>query len=162
MYTQMDEINLTNDLLCVLGLSINQTDNILIDQDTQQPLLFEGKNIKATNNPIKPAYISENDVKLEPMNPRAVRLMNRIFGYYLDKAASDGDIKKSISFNFDEVDPETKLFKLVVKFFDGTKYESMPYRNRSLLYTATIMELDGSFPGRNYAIFDIDEDVEVK
>ena len=52
MYTQMDEINLTNDLLCVLGLSINQTDNILIDQDTQQPLLFEGKNIKATNNPI--------------------------------------------------------------------------------------------------------------
>ena len=34
--------------------------------------------------------------------------MNRIFGYYLDKAASDGDIKKSISFNFDEVDPETK------------------------------------------------------
>lgn len=89
MYTQMDEINLTNDLLCVLGLSINQTDNILIDQDTQQPLLFEGKNIKATNNPIKPAYISENDVKLEPVNPRAVRLMNRIFGYYLDKAASD-------------------------------------------------------------------------
>lgn len=162
MYTQLDEINLTNDLLCVLGLSVNRTDNILIEQETNNPFLFENKNIKATNNLTKQAFIGPNDIKLEPVNPKCVKLMNRLFGYFLDKACENGDLMKAVSFNFDEADKEAGTYVLVVKFADGSKFFTPPWRNRSLLYTEAIMDLDGSFPPRDYSIFEIDEDVDTR
>ena len=51
MYTVEQEMSLTSDLLYALGIDINKGNNILIDQDTGNPLLFENKSIKASRDP---------------------------------------------------------------------------------------------------------------
>lgn len=162
MYTQLEEMNLVSDLLYTLGLSVNITDNVLLDQETNKPIIFEGKNIKATRNPAKPAYISENDVKLEPANPKCTKLMSKLFGFFLDRETEANNIPKVLTFFFDDVDIEKGLVKLVVKYENGTSFETQPRRSKALLYTEAILEIDGSFPIDNLDNFDIDEDVDIR
>lgn len=162
MYTQLEEMRLVSDLLCVLGVSINSTDKILIDQDTNMPILFEGLNIKAMKDASSPAYISERDIKLEPANPRCTKLMCRLFGFFLDRELEIGNIKPVLTFFFEDVDmgPEKEGFsKLVVKYEDGSTYESKPYRSKALLYTCGILDIDESFPTDDLYKFDVDDDV---
>lgn len=165
MYTQAEEADLVSDLLYVLGVNVNPTDNILMDQDTDNPILFEGKNIKATRNINKPAYISTNDIKLDPINPRYTKLMSRIFGYYLDKQEEEGELPHALSFYFDEFvnedDPQDRTFMLFVKFANGTTVSTPNRRSKALLYTEMIFLLDGSFPGINFEMFDVDPDAIV-
>lgn len=163
MYTQIEEANLVSDLLYVLGVNVNPSDNIIMDQDTNNPILFEGKNIKATRNPAKPAYISENDVKLDPINPRYTKLMSKLFGFYLDKEFDNGNLGKVLSFYFDDhPDEENDSCKLIIKFEGGEIVESNYYRSKALAYTEAIMMLDGSFPIDDLKKFDVDDDVELR
>lgn len=163
MYTQLEEMNLVSDLLCVLGVSINGSDNILINQDTGSPILFEGLNVKATKSTANPAFISERDIKLEPANPRCTKLMSRIFGFFTEQESAAGNIMNVLTFFFEEVEKEDVegYSKLVVKYEDGSIYETKPYRSKALLYTCAIFDIDGSFPTDHLYKFDIDEDVVV-
>ncbi len=168
MYTALDEINLVSDLLYVLGLNVNKTNNVLLDQETGEQILFEGKNIKATRKPNSPAYISENDIKLEPANPKCTKLMNRLFGFFLDKESEFGNIPKTISYYFEKedvndedskaVDSYFGPVKLVIKYSDGTTFESNAYKSKALVYTDAILGIDGSFDNERLKIFDIEDE----
>lgn len=160
MYTAMDEINLVSDLIYILGFNVNQTDNILLDQETNTPVTFEGKNIKVTRNPAKPAYISDKDIKLEPANPKCTKLMNRLLGFFLNREHKYGNIPNVVSYYLDDVDKELGTAKTVIKFEDGSYFESDVFRNKAIAYTDAIMKIDGSFVN-DLSIFDIDEDVIV-
>lgn len=159
MYTQVEEINLVSDLVYALGLDVNPSDNTLMDQDTQQAIIFEGKNIKVTRNALKPAYISANDVKLDPTDPKCTKLMSRLFGFFLDKSTENGDIPKVLAYFFDD-ETEDKKVKLIVKYEGGTVFESDEFRNKAIVYTDAIFKIDGSFY-YDLKKFDLDEDVDV-
>lgn len=161
MYTAMDEINLVSDLIYVLGFNVNPNDNVLWDQESNNPITFEGKNIKATRNPAKPAYISDKDIKLEPANPKCTKLMSRLLGFFLTKEYQSGNIPNVVSYYLDDVDKELGTSKVVVKYENGTYFESDVFRNKAIAYTDAIMKIDGSFMN-DLSIFDIDEDVKVK
>lgn len=158
MYTQMDEINLVSDLLYAIGINVNPTDNTLIDQETGEPILFKERNIKVTRNAMKPAYISTNDVKLEPADPRCTKLMSRLFGFYLDKTSEMGDIPNVLTYYFD--DNEDGTTEIVIKYENGTTFISNAYRNKSIVYADAIFQIDGSFR-YDLSKFDLDEDVNI-
>ena len=46
-----EEIYIIKDLLIVLGLEIQSADNTVIDQETKSQLKYDGKSIKANNDP---------------------------------------------------------------------------------------------------------------
>jgi len=160
MYTKEQEAGLVSDLLYAMGLDVNPVDNIVIDQDTHQPLLFEFKNIKVTRNINKPAFISENDIRLEPANPKCTKLMNRLFSFFTDKEYKYGNIGNILTFYFDD-DLEKGISSLVVKYEGGEVYRTNWYRSKALIFTEAILDIDGSYPINGLEIFDVDPDVEI-
>ena len=158
MYTNMDEMTLVSNLLYALGLSINSGNNSLIDQETGSNMQFEGKNIKATRDPSKPVYISETDIKLEPVNPKSGKLMKSLFGFFLNKEEELGEIPHPLSYYFDDKTEDDELrHRLVIKYSNGTYYYGNWYKNKCVGYCEAILSIDGSFPLMDFNIFDIDE-----
>lgn len=167
MYTAEQEMSLTSDLLYALGIDINKGNNILIDQDTGNPLLFENKSIKASRDPSKPVYISDNDIKLEPANPKCTKMLQSLFGFFLEKEERAGEIPHALSYYFDDavkhvqIDKKTEIdvsyHRLVVKYADGSYYYGNWYKNKGIGYCEAILGIDGSFPPRDLNLFDIED-----
>ena len=88
MFDQHESIEVTRKLLIAMGIEIQKGTNLLVDQETKSQISFEGKFVKANIDPEKALYISEHDIKLEPLNPKCTKVMERFFGNYLDDASS--------------------------------------------------------------------------
>lgn len=164
MYTPEQEMELVSNLLYAIGIDIAGGNNILVDQDTGNFIVFEGKNIKASRDPKKPVYISDNDIKLEPANPKCTKLVKSLFNMFLAKEEEMGEIPHVLSYYFDDFVEEVKktartteevyYHKLVIKFEDGTYYNGNKYRNKGLGYCEAILGIDGSFPQMDMRVFD--------
>lgn len=144
MYTELDELELVVMLLTSMGLSIdhNQT---LIDQETMAQIKFQGKNIKASFDRMKPVYITEGDIKFEPLNRNNIRLLSTLFGHFLDKEQEYGNINRVLTFYPEEIllDDGSRRTKIIVKCEKNEVYESDYFENKCLVYCDLINKICG-------------------
>lgn len=166
MFDQNESVEVTRDLLIALGIEIQRGTNLLIDQETKSQLSFEGKFIKANADPDKALYISEYDVKLDPLNPKCTKIMERLFGKFLDDASSEfiQNIPEVLSYFFDKSEPNPAIkddptkYRLTIKFADGTSWIGNWYLNKILCYDEAIFSIDGTFDNIDLRIYDIEQD----
>ena len=102
MFNQIDEMELTKKILYSIGLEIQPNTNALIDQETGTQINFDGKVLKANTDPNKQLYISKYDVKLEPANPKCTKLIERLFGYFIDREYEEENIAEMKAYYFDK------------------------------------------------------------
>lgn len=157
MFNAIDEMNLTKDLMIAIGLEIQPMNNTVSDQDTKLPLTFGGKSIKANTDPNKSLYISEYDIKLEPANPKCTKLIEHLFGYFIDKSVADENIVEVQTYFFDrdESSPDgyTKN-RLTIRYANGVKWTGNWFYNRILCFVEAIFCMDGTFFDRDLRMFD--------
>ena len=160
MFDQSASAYITRDLLIVLGIEIHDTTNLLIDQETKSQLNFEGKFIKANTDPNKALYISDYDIKLDPLNPKCTKIMERLFGKFLDDASSEDmqSIPEVLSYFFDKSDDDIGKYRLTIKFADGTSWIGNFYMNKILCYVEAILSIDGTFADTDLRPYDVDQD----
>ena len=114
-------------LFLEIGLSINGN-NYLYDQDTEIPLMYKDKYIKATTFPV-PIYAGRNDIVFDPS--QNYNLMVSILGYYIDKE-SNSDSGDNIGFIAQYIeDNDIEMQRVVVKTKSGD-YFSQFYHNIDL------------------------------
>lgn len=160
MFDQNEVMQITRNLLIALGLEIQNGTNVLVDQDTKSQLSFEGKFIKANTNPDKALYISEYDIKLEPIHPKCTKLIERLFGKFLDDSSSEEiqNIPEVTTYFFDKNEEDGKN-RLTIKFEDGTSWIGNWYLNKVLSYIEAIFSIDGTFTNIDLRPYDIDQDL---
>ena len=159
MYSREDEILLTKDLLIALGLEIVPTNNSLIEQQTKTQINFDNKIVKAINDPSKMLYISESDIKLEPANPKCTKLIERLFGYFIDREYEEENIAEMKAYYFDK-DFDNNKYRLCIKFADGVKWIGEWYNNKIFGYIQAILQINGAFSHVDLTPFDIIYDDE--
>ena len=159
MFDQSESVDITRKLLIALGIEVQPGTNLLIDQDTKSQLSFEGKFIKANVDPDKALYISDYDIRLDPLNPKCTKIMERFFGKYLDDASSEDiqNIPEVLSYFFDKSEAEDGKYRLTIKFEDGTRWEGNWYMNKIICYVEAIFSIDGTFDGIDLRQFDVDQ-----
>lgn len=160
MFDQSASAYITRDLLIVLGIEIHDTTNLLIDQETKSQLNFEGKFIKANTDPNKALYISDYDIKLDPLNPKCTKIMERLFGKFLDDASAEDmqSIPEVLTYFFDKSDDGFGKYRLTIKFADGTSWIGNYYMNKILCYVEAILSIDGTFADTDLRPYDVDQD----
>ena len=144
------------DLFMELGLGID-ANSYLYDQDTDMPILFKEKYIKA-NITGAPLYQGRNDIIFDP--PKNYSLMDKLFGFYLDKCknSDDGDILRGYIAHYIEDDPTKTKQRVVVKTVPVEQggrglIESEFYFNVYLAFIDCIFRIAGYNP--NLQNFDI-------
>lgn len=162
MYGTMELMNLNRDLLCTMGLGVDNNQTIF-DQDSRIPLKFQDKSIKISMDPNKPVYITNCDIKFDPINKSNIRLMTTLFGLFLDKEQECGDISQVLSFYTEDINssapgtenPEIKT-RLIVKCINEM-YVTNYYTNKCLMYCDAILRIGGNFGiNSDMTRFDID------
>lgn len=149
------ECKLITDLLITLGYSIKSDTGLIYTQESGRPVLFDGKNIKAVKQPDKSIYISPNDIKLEPLNPKCNRLMKKLMLYYLELSADEGELADMVVYSLNSrKDGEEELYSLEVKFKDGSVICTKEYKHSILCYSDIILNLDGSYGNVDLSYFD--------
>lgn len=143
-------------LLIALGWEIQPNTNIIIDQMTKNQITCGDKFLKASIDPNKLLYISEHDVKLEPLNPKCTKMMEWIFAKFLDNESSEeiGNIPEVFSYSFDK-DPETKKYQLRIVFHSGSPWTGNWYFNKIICFTEAIFSLEETFAGIDLRPYDI-------
>lgn len=160
MFDHNESIEITRKLLIALGIELQRGTNVLIDQDTKSQLSFDGKFIKANIDPEKALYVSEYDVKLDPLNPKCTKIVERLFGKFIDEASSEDiqNIPEVLSYFFDR-DETTGKYRLNIKFANGTTWIGNWYLNKIICYDEAIFTFDGTFiDDIDLRIYDIEQD----
>lgn len=159
MFDLNESLNVTRKLLIALGLEIQKETNTLIDQETKSQLSFDNKFIKANTNPDKALYISEYDVKLDPLNPKCTKIIERLFGKFLDDSSSEDiqNIPEVTTYFFDKNEIDGK-YRLTIKFIDGSSWIGNWYSNKIICYNEAIFSIDGTFNDIDLTIYDIDQE----
>lgn len=133
---------LTYELFSEIGLGINAQTSYVYDQETGAPIMFGEKYIKANYND-QPIYSGRTDVAFDPSTN--YRLMNTLFGFYLDKLqhSEDGDMLGGyIAHYIDDNEDKTKQ-RIVVKTGRG-EIASRYYWNIYLAYIDCILRIGGA------------------
>ncbi len=138
------------DLFMEIGLSIK--DQYLYDQDTQAPIMFKDKYIKASiDNTV--IYAGRNDIIFDPQHNYS--LMEKLFCYYLDKCqhSDDGDILGGYIAHYIDDDINKEKQRVTVKTMQRGLIESEFYYNIYLAYIDCIFKIGGYNP--DLTAFDI-------
>lgn len=161
MFDRNESVNVTRKFLIALGMELQPSTNTLVDQETKSPIYFEGKIVKANNDPDKALYISDYDVKLDPLDPKCTKIVERLFGKFLDDNSSleIQNIPEVLAYFFDK-NEEDRLYRLNIKYEDGTKWVGNWYLNKILCYLEAIFSIDGTFDDIDLKIYDVDQDEE--
>lgn len=161
MFDRNESVNVTRKFLIALGMELQPSTNTLVDQETKSPIYFEGKIVKANNDPDKALYISDYDVKLDPLDPKCTKIVERLFGKFLDDNSSPDmkNIPEVLAYFFDK-NEEDRLYRLNIKYEDGTKWVGNWFLNKILCYLEAIFSIDGTFDDIDLKIYDVDQDEE--
>ncbi len=161
MFDRNESVNVTRKFLIALGMELQPSTNTLVDQETKSPIYFEGKIVKANNDPDKALYISDYDVKLDPLDPKCTKIVERLFGKFLDDNSSSEmqNIPEVLAYFFDK-NEEDRLYRLNIKYEDGTKWVGNWFLNKILCYLEAIFSIDGTFDDIDLKIYDVDQDEE--
>ena len=160
MFDLSESVEVTRKLLIALGIELQPGTNLLIDQETKSQLSFEGKFIKANINSDRAVYISDYDVKLDPLNPKCTKIVERLFGKFLDDSSSEDvqNIPEVLSYFFDK-DKENNKYRLTIKFADGSCWIGNWYMNKIICYDEAIFSIDGAFADIDLRVYDIDQEL---
>ena len=135
----VEPFTLTYDLFNEIGLAIAPDGNVY-DKDTGITLLINDKCIKASINPEMPIYPGEYYATFDIYD---VAIMDKIFGYYLDKETSMGNIN-ILSYWTEEDKGKFTPSGLALKHSDsGIVTYTNRYYAKALKYSAMIMSLAG-------------------
>ena len=161
MFDRNESIEITKKLLIAIGMELQPNTNVLVDQDTKSPISFDGKIIKANNDVNKSLYVSEYDVKLDPLDPKCTKIIERLFGKFLDDNSSEDmqNIPEVLTYFFDK-DDDNHLYRLEIKFSNGDKWIGNWFKNKILCYLESIFLINGTFDDIDLTIYDIDQDDE--
>ena len=155
-----ESMEITKKLLIAMGFEIKKDNNSLIEQDTHNQIFFDGKLVKANTNPDKALYIdSDYDIRLDPLDPKCTKLMERMFGKFLDDAEEMENLPHALTYYFD-LDKEEKKNRLSIKFEGGDNWIGNWYYNKIISYNEAILMLDGTFEDVDLKPYDIQYDAE--
>ena len=151
-----DVITITRHLLMALGLEVESNSCKLVDQFTKNQLMFNGKFLKVNLNPMKPVYLSEDDICLEILNPKYTGVVEKLFGKFLEYEASEEmqNIPETLVYFFDKIDNK---YGLVIKFVDGSRWIGNLYYNKILSYIEAIFSLEGTFYNTDLRPYDFED-----
>lgn len=159
-----NSMEITRKLLIALGIEIQKDTNLLYDQETKSPIFFEGSPIKANIDPSKGLFITENDIKFEPLNPKYTKIIERFFGKFLDDAAENGYTNSCLTYYFDR-NEEDGRYKLIIKFEKSDngnpeKWEGNLYINKIICFLEAIFSIDGTFDDIDLRPYDIEQNID--
>lgn len=158
MFDANASVEITRDLLIALGLEVQNGTNLVYDQENKSGLLCDGLFIKANTDINKALSITERDIKLEPLNPKCTKIMEFLFGKFLDDSEELENTAHCLAYYFDKLDvetPEDRKYRLTIKFADGTVWVGNWYYNKIISYLEAIFALDGTFADKDLRIYDI-------
>lgn len=140
--SDMEAIELINLVLREIGLYFNNS-GLIIDQDTNMPVLYEGNILLFSNNPVIVSDTKERMVFNPLIN---FKLMNSMMSYYLQKIhALDG--KYFPVMYTDKEPPEDEKIALHLKNPDEQVHLSTRYYNNIIL---AYIEALGKINGNDY------------
>lgn len=109
----------------------------LVDQDSGIPIVINGMPVMAPGY-----YGGRNSVEFDPYNNK--KMMNQVFGHFLEKYADENGINVSTFYNIDGTDGTGRV---ECKFSDNQTITSGAYARDSLKYVDIIMQLNGDPSG---------------
>lgn len=135
-------------LINEIGLGIDQT-GLVYDADNGQPLLLNGRQIRASVDANHPIYPNDMYIVLDPVFDNKV--MSFLFGYYLKKEEAMGDLNPlSISEDFEPIPfynkgegIKTRKSRVSVVLLSKPIISSLYYYQKGLKYTDLILRLGG-------------------
>ena len=125
------DLNINNLIMREIGLEVG-TGHRIIDQDTGATMTFGGRDIVAPG-----IYGGSNAIEFDPYNNK--RMMNRLFGYFLEKHADESDVEVTTYYNVDKGEKGS----IECKMSDHTTITSKPYIRESLKCADIIIQLNG-------------------
>ncbi len=152
MFQSVVQLNTVEDLvyhlLNEIGLGINEQ-GFVYDQSTEKEILFQGKQIKASINPLYPAIPNDLYSIFDPVFDG--KFMSMMLGYYLKKCEANGDLNP-LSIADQTLDPaphmianpvKTKKTRVAVICEPRKEYVSEYYYQKGLKYSDMILRLGG-------------------
>lgn len=115
-----------------IGLEIG-VGNRVIDQDTGVAIQFKGRNVVA------PGFTNgRNTIEFDPVNNS--KMMDKFFGYFLDRQAEEGNVAVSTFYNIDDTKDKGAI---ECRMTDESTIKSGSYSRESLKYADIIIKLNG-------------------
>lgn len=134
-------------LINEIGLGIDQN-GIVYDADNGQPILLNGRQIRASVDINRPIFPNDMYIVLDPVFDNKV--MGFIFGYYLKKEEAMGNIDPlNISEDFEPIpfynkgDIKTRKSRVSVTLLNKGSVSSLYYYQKGLKYSDLILRLGG-------------------
>lgn len=146
---ELKDLNINNLIMREIGLEVG-TGHRIIDQDTGVAMTFGGRELVAPG-----VYGGRNAIEFDPYNNK--RMMNKLFGYFLEKHAEESDVEVMTYYNVDKGDAGAVECKMT----DNTTITSGAYVRDSLKYADIIIQLNGD-PSPNLAEYDTAKEEPVK
>lgn len=146
---ELKDLNINNLIMREIGLEVG-TCNRIIDQDTGAAMTFAGRELVAPG-----VYCGRNAIEFDPYNNK--KMMNRLFGYFLEKHAEESDVEVMTYYNVDKGEAGAVECKMT----DNTTITSKPYVRDSLKYADIIIQLNGE-PNPDLAEYDVVKEEPVK
>ena len=109
----------------------------LVDQDSGSPIVINGMPVMAPGY-----YGGRNSIEFDPYNNK--KMMNQVFGHFLEKYADENGVNVSTFYNIDSTDGTGRV---ECKFSDNQTITSGAYSRDSLKYVDIIMQLNGDPSG---------------
>lgn len=120
-----------------IGLGVGPAKKIY-DQDTGMILQVNGLDLVAPGY-----YRDKRTIEFDPYNNR--KMMNYLFGHFIQKYYDETDIEMIAFYNMDGNDPN--LGKIKCTMSDNSNITSREYQRDSLKYTDIIIQLNGGDSG---------------
>ena len=109
----------------------------LVDQDSGSPIVINGMPV------MTPGYYGgRNSIEFDPYNNK--KMMNQVFGHFLEKYSDETGTNVSTFYNIDGTDGTGRV---ECKFSDNQTITSGAYARDSLKYVDIIMQLNGDPSG---------------
>ncbi len=144
---QFDNVyDLTYNLINTIGLTIKN--GHLYDQDTNLPISFQGRRLKASVDPNIPCYAGQGEVMFDIINN--IRLVTTMLGYVADKATAMGEF--GFMSYYTEGDDMTNI---TFKLNDYSTISTLFYQNKCLKFVHAMFIIYGEKV--NLRNFDISE-----
>lgn len=127
------DLEINNTIMREIGLEVG-LDKRIVDQDTGVGLSFKGMDVVAPGS-----YCGRNSIEFDPYNNK--KMMNLLFGYFLDKYSDESDNSVAVSYSVNGEDKNKAAIEC--RMADMSKIRSGEYMRESLRCTDIIMQLNG-------------------
>ena len=126
-----NDVEINNMIMREIGLETD-SNNRIVDQDTGMAIHIKGMTVTA------PGTAGYNTIEFDPHNNK--KLMNALFGYFLDKVSDESDVEVRTYYNVEDGSNKSHLECVLG---DNTKITSKSYLRDSLKCMDIMSQLNG-------------------